>query len=634
MNTPSSLPTLNIGILAHVDAGKTSLTERLLFDFGATDRLGSVDAGNTRTDSGSVERRRGITVRTAVAPLTAHGVQINLIDTPGHADFIAEVERALGVLDAAGLVLSAVEGVQAQTRVLMRSLRRLNLPTLIFVNKTDRPGARTAALLADIRRTLTPYAAAMTEVEGAGSPSARTVVSPMDDPAHGERLAEVLAENDDTVLNRLVEESLPPAGELRRLAAAAIARSVLHPVYFGSSVSGAGIAELVDGIVHYAPRPPAEPSGLAEPQGVVFAVEQGSSTARTAYLRLYEGTLVARQRVTLHRCEPDGTRSEHPGRITALDVIGRTGPLTAGNIARVRGLRGVRVGDRLGTDGRPAGTETHFTAPTLETVVRPRDARQTEQLHAALLELADQDPLLRTRTVSDGGTSVLLYGEVQKEIIADTLAEDYGILVDFESSRAVCVTRPVGVGEAVEEMGHRAPGESGFFATIGLRVEPGTPGSGVVFAYETELGALPYAFHRAIDETVRESLKAGPHGWEITDCRVTLTRSGLEGSVSTAADFRGLTPIVLAHALKHAGTQLYEPYHAFEAEVPLSTLATVGARLAALGAKIRETASERETGLLAGEIPARDVHRAQQALPSLSHGEGTWWSRPSGYHPT
>ncbi|MYS53076.1 GTP-binding protein, partial [Streptomyces sp. SID6013] len=151
--------TLNIGILAHVDAGKTSLTERLLFDHGAVDRLGSVDAGDTVTDDGGIERRRGITIRSAVACFTVGDTRVNLIDTPGHSDFVAEVERALEVLDGAVLLLSAVEGVQARTRVLMRTLRRLRLPTLVFVNKIDRAGARTDNLLDDVRRLLTPHVA-------------------------------------------------------------------------------------------------------------------------------------------------------------------------------------------------------------------------------------------------------------------------------------------------------------------------------------------------------------------------------------------------------------------------------------------------------------------------------------------
>jgi small GTP-binding protein len=192
--------TLNIGILAHVDAGKTSLTERLLFDHGTLDRLGSVDAGDTRTDDGGIERRRGITIRSAVAAFTVGDTRVNLIDTPGHSDFVAEVERALEVLDGAVLLLSAVEGVQARTRVLMRTLRRLRLPTLVFVNKIDRAGARTDGLLDDVRRLLTPHVAPLTEVTGAGTPHARVARRAPD-----ERTAQALAEVDPGILAALVD---------------------------------------------------------------------------------------------------------------------------------------------------------------------------------------------------------------------------------------------------------------------------------------------------------------------------------------------------------------------------------------------------------------------------------------------
>ncbi|MEN3358164.1 MAG: ribosomal protection tetracycline resistance protein, partial [Mycobacteriales bacterium] len=167
--------TVNIGILAHVDAGKTSLTERLLYDSGVIARLGSVDAGTTQTDTGAIERRRGITIRSAVTAFTAGDRLVNVIDTPGHSDFVAEVERALGVLDGAVLVLSAVEGVQAHTRVLMRILRSLRLPTLIFVNKIDRVGARAGDLVADIAATLTPRVAPLGTVRGLGTAAAEYV---------------------------------------------------------------------------------------------------------------------------------------------------------------------------------------------------------------------------------------------------------------------------------------------------------------------------------------------------------------------------------------------------------------------------------------------------------------------------
>ncbi|MFJ4531665.1 tetracycline resistance ribosomal protection protein Otr(A) [Streptomyces nigrescens] len=636
--------TLNIGILAHVDAGKTSLTERLLFDTGAIGRLGSVDAGDTFTDTGELERQRGITIRSAVASFTVGDTQVNLLDTPGHSDFIAEVERALGVLDGAVLLLSAVEGVQARTRVLMKTLRRLRLPTLLFINKIDRAGARGEALLADIRRLLTPATVPMTSVTGLGTAQATSVPYALEDPRVRERIAEAVAEADESVLAELTGPASggPAAGDggppltadrLRAALAARTADGSLHPVYFGSALGGQGIGALLDGMVRLVPPAPA--GAGTGPRGTVFAVHQPPDGERTAYLRLYEGELRPRQRIELHRPAADGTSATLTGRITSLQVVGRPpgddGPLTPGQIAVLRGLPGIRTGDRLGPAGdAPAGAAL-FPSPTLETLVRARNPARAAALRAALLTLADQDPLLQVRPAPDGATSVLLHGEVQKEIIAATLHQEHGIEAEFAPSRVVCVERPSGVGEACEEIARR--GHTGPWATVGLRVEPGTRHSGPVFAYETELGALPHGFHQAIEETVLATLRCGPRGLAVTDCRVVLTRSGFVGPLSTAGDFRTVTPRVLLRALERAGTRVYEPYHAFEADVPLAALAPVTARLAALGAEFAETTGGRHSWLVSGFLPARHVQEFQGLLPGLTHGEGVWTSSPSGDRP-
>ncbi|MFG2139766.1 tetracycline resistance ribosomal protection protein Otr(A) [Streptomyces sp. NPDC048650] len=623
--------TLNIGILAHVDAGKTSLTERLLFDTGVIDRLGSVDAGDTRTDTGDLERQRGITIRSAVASFTVGDAQVNLIDTPGHSDFVAEVERALGVLDGAVLLLSAVEGVQARTRVLMRTLRRLRLPTLLFINKIDRAGARGDALLADVRRLLAPVAVPMASVTGLGTSRARVAPYRLSDPVARERLAETVAEADDTLLARVVEGPPPTADQVRAALAARTADGSLHPVYFGSALGGQGVGALIEGMAGLIPPAPVAAGGA--PRGTVFAVQHPPGGERTAHIRLYEGELRPRQQIELHRRAPDGGWDSLTGRITSLDVVGRppggAGRLTPGHIAVLRGLPGIRTGDRLGPAG--GAPEALFASPTLETVVRAHDPARAAALRAALLALADQDPLLQARPAVDGATSVLLHGEVQKEIIAATLRDAHGIEAEFAPSRVVCVERPCGVGEACHEIAGR--GHTGHWATVGLRVEPGTRGSGPVFGYETELGALPHGFHQAIEETVLATLRQGPRGLAVTDCRVVLTRSGFIGPMSTAGDFRAVTPDVLLRALRRAGTRAYEPYHAFEAELPLDAPAAVTARLGALGAEFTETSGGRHTWLLRGVLPARRVQEAEGALPGLTHGEGVWSSHPSGDRP-
>ncbi|MEU7746505.1 translation factor GTPase family protein [Nonomuraea sp. NPDC049158] len=686
---------LNIGILAHVDAGKTSLTERLLFRTGAIDRLGNVDDGSTQTDSGAIERRRGITIRTAVASFTVGDLRVNLIDTPGHADFVAEVERALGVLDGAVLVLSAVEGVQPHSRLLMKTLRRLRVPTLIFVNKIDRAGARERELLDDIRRWLSPYTVALNTVEQIGGPDARTrcivgldeadgsgdsaLGGEVADSLLGSEVAEMLAEHDDGILESLVEGRAPSGRQVWAAMARQCADGVLHPVLFGSAMTGRGVGDLLDGFrllpatalpgtpgaatavastaesgtaVASTPDLSTAASGTAASGevlgGTVFAIERGAAGEKVAYLRMRSGVLRARQRVAFHRLRRDGTVEEYGGRPTAVRVAGSAeSQAVAGDIAKVWGVPEVRVGDHLGTPpnsrlstspgGRPgtspddASKGGHFPAPSLETVVRPRVAGQEGRLHAALAALAEQDPLIGTRALPGGQTSVLLYGEVQKEVIAETLAAEFGVEAVFEPTRPVYLERPARRAEVVEEIMRH--GRNDFVATVGLRVEPAAIGSGVGYRLGVDLGSLPLAFHRAIEDTVRDTLSEGPHGWPVTDLLVTLTRTGYDSPITTAADFRGRTTNVLRRALRQAGTRVYEPCHRFELEVPPESLSAATVRLAALGAVVADAVRREAVWLVSGDIPAVAVREFELALPGLSHGEGVWWSRPFGDRP-
>lgn len=235
---------------------------------------------------------------------------------------------------------------------------------------------------------------------------------------------------------------------------------------------------------------------------------------------------------------------------------------------------------------------------------------------------------MHARPAASGCTALLPYGEVQKEVLAATLAQDFGIEAEFEPSGVRFLERPDGTGEACEES--RRHGHVGFWATVGLRIEPGPHGSGGVLTYETELGALARAFHQAIEDTVHATLLSGRHGRPVTDYRVTLVRSGFAAPLSTAADFRGLTPVGPRRALERAGARVYEPYHAFEVELPLDAPAPVTARLAAHGAPFGETVGGRTRRLVTGELPARHVREVALRLPGLTHGEGVWWSRPSG----
>jgi ribosomal protection tetracycline resistance protein len=284
--------TLNLGILAHVDAGKTSLTERLLYAAGAIDHVGSVDDGSTQTDTLALERQRGITIRSAVVAFRIGDVAVNLIDTPGHPDFIAEVERVLSVLDGAVLVVSAVEGVQAQTRVLMRALQRLRVPTLLFVNKIDRGGAEVERVLRQVAERLTPAIVPMGSASALGTREAMFAPYGEEHAELTNRLADVLTANDDALLAAYVaDDAAVSYRQLREALVVQTARARVHPVFCGSAITGAGVEALMAVIAELLPATEYDPDGPLS--ATVFKIERNRAGAKVAYARLFAGRLRA-----------------------------------------------------------------------------------------------------------------------------------------------------------------------------------------------------------------------------------------------------------------------------------------------------------------------------------------------------
>jgi ribosomal protection tetracycline resistance protein len=641
--------TLNLGILAHVDAGKTSLTERLLFAAGVIDEIGSVDDGSTQTDSLALERQRGITIKAAVVSFPVGDLTVNLIDTPGHPDFIAEVERVLSVLDGAVLVISAVAGVQAQTRVLMRALRRLGIPALIFVNKIDCAGAQEDRTLRGIREKLTPEIMPMGSVRGIGTRAAAFRRHQDVDAGFTAALTELLADHDDEFLAAYVaDEAAVSHRQLVARFAASARRGAVYPVFFGSAITGAGLEPLTAGIRELLPVAGGGAGGPVS--GRVFKVERGPAGEKIAYVRMFSGAVHVRDRLRFGR--------ERAGKVTAVSVFDRgdaaagtsvaDASVEAGQIGKLWGLGEVRIGDAVGQPaaagpGDRAAPRQQFAPPTLETVVVPCRASDRGALHAALTQLAEQDPLINLRR-GDGRQEIVvsLYGEVQKEVIQATLASDFGIEVGFSQTTTLYVERLTGTGAAAEII---AVAPNPFLATVGLRIEPAPPGDGVRFGLEVELGSLPLAFVRAVEESVHATLAQGLHGWQVSDAAVTMTHSGYwarqshahgtfdKSMSSTAGDFRNLTPLVLMTALRQAGTRVHEPVHRFHLEVGADSVAAVMPVLGRLRATAQAPVMHGTACVLEGGIPAACVHELRQQLPALTRGEGMLESAFDHYRP-
>ena len=638
--------TLNLGILAHVDAGKTSLTERLLYQAGIIDVVGSVDAGNTQTDSLDLERQRGITIKAAVVSFVVDDVTVNLIDTPGHPDFIAEVERVLGVLDGVVLVISAVEGVQSQTRVLMRTLARLRIPVIVFVNKIDRRGAGFERVLDAIRDKLTPAIVAMGATHDLGTRDAAFAAYDGTELEFTTRLADVLAERDDTLIATFVREERVPYTKLRRALAKQTREARVHPVFFGSAITGAGVPELTKGIVEWLPA--AERDTAAPLRGTVFKVERGAAGDKIAYASLFAGTVHVRERI------PFGNGKE--AKVTGIAVFDRgttvqSAAATAGRIAKVWGLDDVRIGDAIGValGGHAAASGTQFAPPTLEAVVLPRQRDRMGALFSALSQLAEQDPLINVRQ-DDGRQEIIvsLYGEVQREVIEATLATDFGLAVEFRESTTICVERPNGTASAIEFLQSET---HPFSATIGLQVDRGPIGSGIEFRLDVDARRVPTYIYKSVDyfvaamgRYVRGTFEQGLYGWNVTDCVVTMHQCGYyvgdgPGKPSggtprtTAAHFRKLTPLVLMHALAHAGTTVCEPFQRFRIELPEDALSALFPVLARLGATPNRPIMERAACVLSGEIAASHVHELQRQLPMLTGGQGVLEFAFAGYRP-
>ncbi|WP_250036369.1 elongation factor G [Paractinoplanes maris] len=620
---------LNLGIVAHVDAGKTSLTERLLYEAGAVASPGSVDAGTTRTDSMELERQRGITIRAAVTSLRLGDLTVNLLDTPGHPDFIAEVERSLAVLDAAVLVVSGVEGVQPQTVAIWRALRRIGVPTMFFLNKVDRRGADVDRVVTQLRERLGVRPVVLTEVTGQGGRAARVRPVGLDT----ERVVEAVAEVDDAVAARWLKDEPLRVRDVRRALRRAVRRVELTPVACGSAITGAGVPQLRRLLADLLPR---SDDRDGPPTGTVFAVDRDGH-GRRAWLRLWSGQLRVRDKVQL--------AGGRPQTITEIAVSEPGGVLvrpsaSAGQIAAIRGVP-ARIGQHVGDP--PRRDLYRFPPPTRQALVEPVRPEQRLAMFAGLTQLADEDPLVDLRLDEQQGEAVIrLHGEVQKEVIAALLEDRYGVRVKFSGTLTACIERVAGTGAAEDRIKERG---NPYLAGVGLRIEAARVGHGIEFRPGVEPGRLPPAFVAATEEGVRTALRHGRNGWPVTDGTVTMTSSQywprqsrphqrFDKSISSvAADFRHLAQVVVAAALHRAGTRVCQPFERFDVNLPHQSFDTVTALLGRAGAVIDDTAAAGGYLEVSGTLPSARIPLVVAALPDLTGGEAVLTTHFDHYAP-
>jgi len=611
------MKTINIGILAHVDAGKTTLTESLLYTSGAIKELGSVDKGTTKTDSMLLEKQRGITIQASVTSFQWGDIKINIVDTPGHMDFLAEVHRSLSVLDSAVLVISAKDGVQSQTRILFHALQSMKIPTLLFINKIDQSGVDLQNVYRDIKDKLSPEILIKQGVE----------LFPdlhITDQIDLEQWDIVIAGNDEllekfTLGQQLDVETLKQAEKQR------FQDCTLFPVYHGSAKKNIGIKPLIDAISTNVDS--TTDGNDTELCGHVFKVEYLEKGHRVVYMRLYGGALHTKDMVMV--ADGEGKIKINEMRVPSNGEIRRVDAAGFGEIVILPGTP-LKLNDVIGNAKlMPCKTWRNSPLPMMRANIHPGQGTERQLLLEALTEIADTDPLLRYDVDSITHEITLSFlGKVQMEIICALLMEKYNITVQLDDPTVIFMERP---SARADYTIHIEVPPNPFWASIGLSIEPLPLGSGIRYESRVSLGYLNQSFQNAVEDGIRYGCEQGLYGWEVTDCKICFEYGLYFSPVSTPADFRSLAPIVLEQALRKSGTELLEPYLSFTVYAPQEYISRAYNDMKKYKATISSVNVKSNEVILSGEIPARYIQEYREELAFSTNGCGVCLTELKGY---
>ena len=658
----------NIGIIAHIDAGKTTTTERILFYTGKTHRIGSVDDGTTVTDWMVQERERGITIVSAAVSAEWKGYQINIIDTPGHIDFTAEVQRSLRVLDGGIVVFDAVQGVEPQSETVWRQADRYGVPRICFVNKMDRVGASYERTIEMVRQRLgaNPIAVQLpigTEgsFKGAVDLFKRQAIIWEDElglePCEADippdlltqvdemcaRLTEQIAETDDDLTLRYLEGDPISVEELKAGLRKAVIAGKATPVFCGSSLRNRGVQPVLDAVIDYLPSPldipavkgthPHTEQEVERParddaplSALVFKIVTDPYVGRLAYVRVYSGKLD--QGSMVYNSTKD--RRERVGRLLRM-YADRREDLTevlAGDIAAILGMKESFTGDTLSDQSTPIMLENiTFPEPVISVSIEPKTTIDQDKMGEALRKLSEEDPTFRVHGDEETGQTIISgMGELHLEVLVDRMLREFRVQARVGRPQVAyreSITRPV---QKAEYRYVKQTGGHGQYGHVVLALEPGEPGSGIVFENDIVGGVIPREYIPGVEKGVREAADSGVvAGYRVTDVKVRLFDGSYHEVDSNEMAFKMAGSMAFKEGLQKAGPILQEPIMKVEVVVPEDFLGDIIGQLNSrrgeiLGMEVRPGNAQAVRSM----VPLAEMFGYATDLRSATQGRGVF----------
>lgn len=599
----------NIGIFAHVDAGKTTLSEQILLHAGVIRSVGSVDAGTAHTDTLSVERRRGISVKSTCVSFSYKDVQINLIDTPGHTDFSAEIERSMWALDAAVLVVCAVAGVQPQTEVLFEAMQKQGMPVIFFINKTDRVGADPDRVLRQIQRLLSENAFFLTDQDA---------------------LTERLCDNCDDLFEKFLSGETFSPELLRKKLSKLVGRGCIYPVLCGSALKNEGVAPLMDAIGDLFPAP-AEVPVLS---GVVFAAQHDRALGRGVWVRLFGGNLKSRDALALVTgIDPVSGEDEiEQYKITQIqDASGApVGQLSAGQIGILYGLGDTPIGHIIGEKELLPRTihPGQLRTPLITVQVIPEKAEDMQSLRQACQILSGEDPMLSAQYISTlNQLQLQVMGTIQLEILEDILLNRFQLKVSFSEPAIIYKETISQASEGYVAYTMPKP----CWAVLKFLIEPAPRGSGVHFSSDVPVKDIMARYQHQVAQAIPIALRQGRLGWQVTDVKITLIGGNHHLQHTHPLDFIVATPMAIQDGLQRGGSTLLEPVLEVKFHIPGEFVGRVMSDVAAMRGETVDSVDDGERVVLTAHVPVQSSLDYAVTLAAATGGRGAMSARLLGY---